>query len=182
MNTPNKLTVLRILLVPVLLAAIYLMPEGIITSLICAALFGLISLTDMLDGKIARKHNLITNFGKFLDPLADKILVVSTLVAFISKGYIPSLIVIIVIIREFTVTSLRLIAAADNIVIAASNFGKLKTVFQIINILILFFYPVVTNIIPFPVCDIISWVMAGITVLSGADYLIKNIGVINFKN
>ncbi len=181
MNTPNKLTVLRIILVPVLLAFIYLMSEGILTSFINAALFSLISLTDMLDGKIARKNNLITNFGKFLDPLADKILVVSVLVAFISKGYISSIAVIVVIIREFTVTSLRLIAASDNIVIAASNFGKLKTVFQIITIIVLFFYPVITTYIPFPVCDIFVWIMAAITVVSGADYLMKNISVIDYR-
>ena len=171
MNTPNKLTVLRILLVPVLLLSIYLFPEGIAASLINAALFGLISLTDMLDGKIARKHNLISNFGKFLDPLADKILVVSVLVAFISKGYISSIVVIIVIIREFTVTSLRLIAASDNVVIAASPFGKLKTVFQIITILVLFLFPLGKQYLPNLtfIFDIFSWVMAVITVLSGAD-------------
>jgi len=181
MNTPNKLTILRILLVPVLLAFVYLMKESLLTSFINAALFGLISFTDMLDGKIARKHNLITNFGKFLDPLADKILVVSVLVAFITKGYISSIVVIIVIIREFTVTSLRLIAASDNVVIAASNFGKLKTVFQVITIIVLFFYPVITEFIPFPVCDIFVWIMAVITVLSGADYLIKNISLIDYR-
>ena len=181
MNTPNKLTVLRIILVPVLLAVIYLMKESLATSFISAALFGLISLTDMLDGKIARKHNLVTNFGKFLDPLADKILVVSVLVAFISKGYISSIPVIIVIIREFTVTSLRLIAASDNVVIAASNFGKLKTVFQIITIIVLFFYPVITELVPFPVCDVLVWAMAVITVLSGVDYLAKNISIIDYR-
>ena len=181
MNTPNKLTVLRIILVPVLLAVIYLMKESLTTSFITAGLFALISLTDMLDGKIARKYNLVTNFGKFLDPLADKILVVSVLVAFISKGYISSVPVIIVIIREFTVTSLRLIAASDNVVIAASNFGKLKTVFQILTIIVLFFYPVVTEVINFPVCEILVWIMAVITVLSGVDYLAKNISIIDYR-
>ena len=189
MNTPNKLTVLRILLVPVLLATMFLIPEnlycGWVASLVNAALFGLISLTDMLDGKLARKHNLITNFGKFLDPLADKILVVSVLVAFISMGYISSLVVIIVIIREFAVTSLRLIAASDNVVIAASPFGKLKTVFQIITILVLFLNPLAKNYLSGfnfnykLIFDIFSWAMAVITVLSGADYIKKNIHLIN---
>ena len=181
MNTPNKLTILRILLVPVLLAVIYLMNESIASSVICAALFGLISLTDMIDGKLARKHNQITDFGKFLDPLADKILVVSVMVAFISKGYISSVAVIIVILREFTVTSLRLIAASSNVVIAASWFVKEKTVFQIATILVLMFFPHIKALTSFPICEILVWAMAGITVLSGADYVIKNFGIIDYR-
>ena len=181
MNTPNKLTIMRIILVPVLLLVIYLMPEGWTASIVSATLFILISLTDMLDGKIARKTNQITDFGKFLDPLADKILVDSVLIAFISKGYISSVAVIIVILREFTVTSLRLIAAGNNIVIAASYFGKIKTVLQMITIILLMFRPEISALTSFPICDIIIWIMAAVTVLSGADYVIKNFNVIDYR-
>ena len=181
MNTPNKLTILRIILVPALLAAIYLIPEGWTASVVSAVLFILISLTDMFDGKIARRTNQITDFGKFLDPLADKILVDSVMIAFISKGYISSIAVIIVILREFTVTSLRLIAAGNNVVIAASYFGKIKTTLQMITIVVLMFYPEITALTSFPVCDILVWIMAFVTVLSGADYVIKNFNVIDFR-
>ena len=112
---------------------------------------------------------------------ADKILVVSVMVAFISKGYISSIAVIIVILREFTVTSLRLIAASSNVVIAASWFGKAKTVFQIATIIVLMFYPQITALTAFPICDILVWAMAAITVLSGADYVIKNFGIIDYR-
>ena len=113
MNTPNKLTVLRIVLVPVLLAVIYLMKESLATSFISAALFGLISLTDMLDGKIARKHNLVTNFGKFLDPLADKILVVSSRLGdkYVGVG------------RK--IVSAEQINSRGRIILAVTRFGKL---------------------------------------------------------
>lgn len=181
MNTPNKLTILRIVLVPVLLAAIYLLPEGWSASFILAGLFVLIALTDMFDGKIARKTNQITDFGKFLDPLADKILVDSIMIAFISKGYISSVAVIIVILREFTVTSLRLIAAGNNIVIAASYFGKIKTTLQMVTVVVLMFYPQITSLTSFPVCDILVWIMALVTVLSGVDYVIKNFNVIDYR-
>ena len=175
MNLPNKLTILRIILVPVLLVLIYNINDSLSMSIASVIMFLLISLTDMLDGQIARKRNLITDFGKFLDPLADKILVISTMIAFIDMGYISSIAVIIIIMREFLVTSLRLVASSSNTVIAASNLGKLKTVIQMIVLTVLFFHPQIT-LLPFGsvVISVLEWAMVLITIVSGADYLIKN--------
>lgn len=184
MNLPNKLTILRIMLVPLLLVMLYNMDktgEKPVLAIISAVLFLLISLTDLLDGMIARKYNLVTDFGKFLDPLADKILVISTMIAFIDMGYISSLAVIIIIIREFLVTSLRLVAASGNLVIAASKLGKLKTVIQIVVLTLLFFNPWIEQVKIIPINAIIVWIMVGITIISGADYLIKNKHVIKSK-
>lgn len=181
MNLPNKLTVLRIILVPFLLVMIYNIGNSFLMSLLSAILFLIISLTDMLDGQIARKHNLITDFGKFLDPLADKILVISTMIAFIDMEYLSSVAVIIIIIREFLVTSLRLVAASDNLVIAASKLGKLKTVIQMIALTVLFFTPQIKALTVFPVTEILVWITVLITVISGADYMLKNKHVIKTK-
>lgn len=181
MNLPNKLTILRIILVPFLLVMLYNIGDSFLMSVGSAILFLLISLTDLLDGKIARKYNLVTDFGKFLDPLADKILVISTMIAFIDMGYISSLAVIIIIIREFLVTSLRLVAASDNLVIAASKLGKLKTVIQMTVLTILFFTPQTVKLLGILPNTILIWIMVIITVVSGADYLIKNKHVIKTK-
>ena len=175
MNLPNKLTILRIVLVPVLLVLIYNINDSLLMSVAACVMFLLISLTDMLDGHIARSRNLITDFGKFLDPLADKILVISTMIAFIDMGYISSLTVIIIIMREFLVTSLRLVAASSNTVIAASNLGKLKTVIQMIVLTVLFFHPQIAAFsFGGAVMVVLEWAMVLITVVSGADYVIKN--------
>ena len=132
MNLPNKLTVARILLVPFFVAALLI--DFPLNNLVALALFGAASLTDMFDGKIARKHGLITDFGKFADPLADKILVISALLCFVQLGLCDCVAVIIVLFREFVVTSIRLIAAAKGKVIAANMWGKVKTVTQIVAI------------------------------------------------
>ena len=134
MNTPNKLTLLRIAATPVFL--FFLLATGIPHSyLIAAALFAAAALTDMIDGRLARKNNQITVFGKFLDPLADKILVASALVGFVALGLISPWFTVIILFREFMVTSLRLVASGSGAVIAASLWGKLKTVSQIVVIL-----------------------------------------------
>ena len=179
MNLPNKLTILRILLVPVLLILIYNINNSLAMSVVAVVTFLLISFTDMLDGKIARSRNLVTDFGKFLDPLADKILVTSVMIAFIDMGYISSLAVIIIIMREFMVTSLRLVASSGNKVIAASNLGKLKTVIQMFVLTVLFFCPQISAL-PFGgvLLLILEWIMVAITVISGVDYLWKNREVI----
>lgn len=179
MNTANKLTMLRIIPVPILLILIYNMKGSLMITFIAAALFSILSLTDTLDGYIARKYNQITDFGKFLDPLADKILVISTLIAFIDLGYISSLAVIIIIIREFLVTSLRLAASGKNVVIAASSWGKVKTVTQMIVVIILFFTPFINLVLPAFVLKTLIWIIVLITVFSGVDYLIKNFRLIN---
>ena len=136
MNLPNKLTLSRIILTPFSVAAMLI--DFPFHYLVALAIFGIASITDMLDGKIARKQNLVTNFGKFSDPLADKILVLSTLVCFVQLGLCSSIIVIIVLFREFAVSSIRLLAATDGKVVAANIWGKVKTVTQIIAIILIF--------------------------------------------
>lgn len=187
MNLPNKLTVLRLIMVPVIVI-VMLLPLGTIASgILAAAIFGLTAFTDMLDGKIARKHNLITDFGKFLDPLADKFMVISTLVVLTYKfdGYLQLFCMIttlIVIMRELAVTSIRLVVSSSaGIVVAANMLGKIKTVTQIIYIVCAFLEPVI-----FEVIDIVAnpgWknyhiltylTMAAMTVFtiwSGINYL-----------
>ncbi|MEG1994555.1 MAG: CDP-diacylglycerol--glycerol-3-phosphate 3-phosphatidyltransferase, partial [Oscillospiraceae bacterium] len=129
MNLPNKLTVLRICLIPLFLFFLYcnFIPHNFLIALV---VFGAASFTDMLDGKIARKHNLVTDFGKFMDPLADKLLVISAMIAFVGLNLASSIVVIIILAREFLVTSLRLVAANSGVVIAADKWGKYKTVSQ----------------------------------------------------
>ena len=134
MNLPNKLTLLRIILVPFFIGALLINFQY--HYLVALLIFIIASITDMLDGKIARKRNLITDFGKFCDPLADKILVTSSLLCFIELGLCGSIPVIIVLFREFAVTSIRLLAATDGKVVAANIWGKVKTVTQIIAIIL----------------------------------------------
>ena len=133
MNTPNKLTVLRVILSPIFLAV--LMIEFPFHYLIAGLIFGFAALTDLLDGRIARSQGLITNFGKFLDPLADKMLTTAALLGFLASGHIDVWAVMLVLAREFMVTSIRLIAAKDGVVVAASLAGKTKTVAQYVSVL-----------------------------------------------
>lgn len=134
MNLPNKLTVMRMLLIPVFL--VFMLVEVIPQRFLWATLiFAVASITDFLDGYLARKNNLVTDFGKFMDPLADKLLVVSALCCFLEEGWISGLFLFIILAREFLVTSVRLIAAGHGIVIAADIYGKIKTVMQIVWIL-----------------------------------------------
>ena len=133
MNLPNKLTLLRVLLVPVFMAVLYLGFPG--ASWVALVIFIVASLTDLLDGKIARKYNLVTDFGKFADPLADKMLTTAAFLAFLGTGHLDVWAVMIVLTREFMVTSVRLLAAKDGTVIAANIWGKLKTVAQFVAIL-----------------------------------------------
>lgn len=132
MNLPNKLTLSRVVMVPFFVAFLLLTPNYPSFKWIALAIFVIASLTDLLDGKIARKYNLITNFGKFMDPLADKLLVCSALIGLSSLNVIPAWITIIIIAREFIISGFRLIAAEKGIVIAASMWGKWKTTFQMI--------------------------------------------------
>ena len=145
MNLPNKLTVLRILLVPFVIAAILIDFPFHFTA--AGLLFGAAAITDAFDGKIARRDNLITDFGKFADPLADKILVISVLVCFVKLGLCGAIPLIIIIFREFTVTSVRLVAASKGNVIAANMWGKVKTVAQIIAIVAVFVFQTAMDII-----------------------------------
>lgn len=132
MNLPNKLTLSRVIMVPFFVVLILLVPKFLYFKWIALAIFIIASLTDLLDGKIARKYNLVTNFGKFTDPLADKLLVCSVLIAMSSLGVIPAWITIVIIAREFIISGFRLIAAEKGVVIAASMWGKWKTTFQMV--------------------------------------------------
>ena len=132
MNLPNKLTLSRVIMVPFFVFFILLVPQFLYFKWIALAIFVIASLTDLLDGKIARKYNLVTNFGKFMDPLADKLLVCSALIAMSSLGVIPAWITIVIIAREFIISGFRLIAAEKGVVIAASMWGKWKTTFQMV--------------------------------------------------
>ena len=131
MNLPNKLTVCRVILIPFFVFFLLFDPASVSFKWIALGIFVIASLTDMLDGKIARKYNLITDFGKFMDPLADKLLVCSAMIGLIELGRIPSWIVIVIIAREFVISGFRLIASDNGRVIAASYWGKFKTTFQI---------------------------------------------------
>lgn len=169
MNLPNKLTMFRVILIPFFV--VFLLVD--ITSYdkwIALAIFVIASLTDLLDGKIARKYNLVTNFGKFMDPLADKLLVCSALICLIELAKIPSWIVIVIIAREFIISGFRLVASDNGVVIAASYWGKFKTTFQMVMICLM-----IADIEALKLLTTITmWVAVVLTVVSLADYLIKN--------
>lgn len=175
MNLPNKLTLLRVVLIPVFVVLL-LLEGGQNDTLRIAALivFCLASFTDFLDGQIARRNNLVTNFGKFMDPLADKLLVCSALICMIELGQLPSWYVITVIAREFIISGFRLVAADNGIVIAASWWGKFKTTFQMLTVILL--------ILNIPALHTVTMIIAGIafvlTLVSLLDYIAKNYKVI----
>lgn len=175
MNLPNKLTVLRVIMIPFFVLA--LMADGGTNPAYryaAAAIFIVASLTDMLDGKIARKYNLVTNFGKFMDPLADKLLVCSALICMIELGELPAWMVIIIISREFIISGFRLIASDNGVVIAASYWGKWKTTFQMIAVVLL-----ILNVEALSMLTTATvWIALVLTVVSLADYIIKNIGIL----
>ena len=183
MNLPNTLSIIRVLLVPAFVAALIFMRNVVTWGCIAPAIiYGITALTDMLDGKIARKYNLVTDFGKFIDPLADKFMVLASMITMLvwmllrgekTLAVVFLVVVLIILLRELGVTSLRLVVAGKSgIVVAASIFGKLKTVSQMVGTVIILVEP----IIPF-FCDnhILSYVMMGImaftTIFSGIDYL-----------
>ncbi|OPJ57147.1 CDP-diacylglycerol--glycerol-3-phosphate 3-phosphatidyltransferase [Alkalithermobacter paradoxus] len=171
MNLANKLTLGRILLVPLFIVVIL---SGIKNSLpISAIIFSIASVTDFLDGYIARKYNMITNFGKFMDPLADKILVAAALISMVELQLVPSWMVIIIICREFAVSILRAIASSSGIVIAASKWGKYKTISQIVSILMV--------LLQIPFYNIVLWIALILTIYSGYDYIYLNRSLITEK-
>ena len=195
MNLANKLTMIRIFLVPVFLVFITVkdIPYG---SIIATVIFIIASLTDQLDGYIARSRNQITNFGKFMDPLADKLLVTAALVSLVELKLVAGWAVVIILAREFAVSGLRTLAASDGIVIAASWWGKIKTVTQMIAILLLLLKVNINssaNAISFVnnnsflsgfftyVPETIMFIAVLITIISGIDYFVKNRHVISMK-
>ena len=166
MNTANKLTIFRVILVPVFLIVLYIGFNG--SNYVALAIFIIASITDAVDGYIARSRKQITDFGKFLDPLADKILVIAAMLWFVETGVLPAWAVLIVIIREFAVTALRLVAASRGDVIAAGLSGKIKTVASMVCLIILFLE------IPVELVYVCIAVIVATTVVSGVDYFVKN--------
>ena len=171
MNLPNKLTTLRVIMIPFFVFfLLWQNGENYTFRMIALALFIIASLTDLLDGKIARKYNLVTNFGKFMDPLADKLLVCSALICLIELNALPAWMVIIIISREFIISGFRLIASDNGVVIAASYWGKFKTTFQMVSVVLL--------ILDIPalafVTTICVWIALVLTIVSLVDYIYKN--------
>jgi CDP-diacylglycerol--glycerol-3-phosphate 3-phosphatidyltransferase len=169
MNIANKLTLLRVIMIPFFMYFLLNSHLTIALILLCIASF-----TDFLDGHLARSMNLITNFGKFMDPLADKLLVTSALLGFVELGSLSSWVVMIIIAREFIVSIFRAIAASEGIVIAASWWGKSKTISQMIMIIIMLLNNYPFELIGLPMDQIFVWIATALTIISGADYIIKN--------
>ena len=178
MNIPNKLTIVRVIMVPFFVAA-FLMDS--VSDWAALALFAIAGLTDTLDGMIARKYNMVTNFGKLMDPLADKLMVMAALVCFTYKGIVHPAVTIVILGREFLVTGLRMLATASGRVIAADIWGKLKTVFQDMGIIIILAWKALEHAAFAPVLKTAStvciWIMTVLTVISAVNYCVKNIDV-----
>ena len=171
MNLPNKLTVLRVVMIPFFVAFLLFDITGAVDKWIALAIFCAASLTDMLDGKIARKYNLVTNFGKFMDPLADKLLVCTAMICLVSMDKLNVIVVLVIIAREFIISGFRLVASDNGIVIAASYWGKFKTVSQMAMVIVLIMdlggvFEMIGNVL--------VWVALILTVVSLVDYIAKN--------
>ncbi|WP_216827923.1 CDP-diacylglycerol--glycerol-3-phosphate 3-phosphatidyltransferase [Alkalihalobacterium elongatum] len=184
MNVPNQITISRIFLIPIFMIFLIvpmdfgnlsiLGTEIPVSHFIAAIIFIIAAATDWLDGYYARKYKLVTNLGKFLDPLADKLLITAALISLVELQMAPAWMVIVILSREFAVTGVRLVAAADGSVIAASPLGKIKTVFQIIAISALMLHNFPFAPIGFPFDMLMLWVATILTIVSGIDYFMKN--------
>lgn len=178
MNLPNRITLFRIVLIPIFLAVLLtgIIPDMTIRRYVAVLIFVVASLTDALDGYIARSRNLVTNFGKFMDPLADKLLVSAALISMIDLGDLPSWVVIIIISREFIITGFRLLAVEQNIVIAAGFWGKIKTITQMVMIILVLLN--INNILIYYIEIILISLAVIFTIISAIDYIVKNIDVL----
>ncbi|WP_087972841.1 CDP-diacylglycerol--glycerol-3-phosphate 3-phosphatidyltransferase [Oceanobacillus rekensis] len=184
MNLPNKLTLSRIFMIPIFIILLSVpfnwgnwnigAAELPIAHFVAGLIFIIAAATDWVDGYYARKYNLVTNLGKFMDPLADKLLVSAALILLIELGLAPAWVVIIIISREFAVTGLRLVAAGEGIVLAAGQMGKLKTATQMIAIAVLLLHNFPFSYIDFPFGTIMLYIALFFTVVSGVDYFVKN--------
>lgn len=172
MNLANKITLFRIFLVPVFMIVLYSNIEY--ATYIAGIVFVIASATDAIDGHLARSKNMITDFGKFMDPLADKVLVLAALISLVEIGKVPAWMVVIVITREFTVTGLRVLAASSGVTIAASPLGKFKTIFQLLAIILLLFNNYPFSKFNIPMDYILLHISVIFTIISGVDYLWKN--------
>ena len=179
MNLPNKLTLLRVFMIPFFVIFMLTDLGGTAGKWIALAIFILASMTDWLDGYLARKNNLVTNFGKFMDPLADKLLVCSAMICLVEMDKLAAWMVIVIISREFIISGFRLIASDNGVVIAASYWGKFKTVFQMLMIILLI--ADIQNSIVQVITVVFVWIALILTVVSLIDYLIKNKGVLSAK-
>lgn len=184
MNTANKITLLRVLLVPFFM--VFLMMPSSACHWIALAIFIIASATDGIDGYIARKYNQITTFGKFVDPLADKMLTTAAFVVFVADGRVAPWALFIIMAREFIVSGVRLLAVGEGKVIAASFWGKLKTVMHMVAIIAAIVLNEATFIpahdtIAQPIIDVLMWITVALTVFSGIDYLIKNRNLMEMK-
>ena len=177
MNLANKLTMLRLFMVPVFIVLFEIFG---ITNVIPAVVFALTAFTDFLDGYVARKYNLVTTFGKFMDPLVDKVLTQAGYIVLAGAGYIPSWTVIVIVFRELLITGLRTVAASNNITIAASVYGKVKTISQFIAIIAF----LLKGVLPLPqiIFDILLYISVILTIVSGFEYLYKNKNVLDLDN
>ena len=171
MNLPNKLTILRMCMVPLVMLA--LMMNTFESRIAATVLFAIASLTDMLDGKIARKYNMITNFGKLMDPLADKVLTAAAMICLVELGDLAAWIAVVIIFREYAITGLRSVAASENVVVAASNLGKIKTVCQMIALILLMLKPQTIALCGINIGSWLMYVAVILTIYSGVDYVIK---------
>lgn len=187
MNLPNQLTVLRILMIPIFILVL-IMPFnwGVVTvgatqlpvtHLVAAILFAVASVTDWLDGYIARKQGLVTNFGKFADPLADKMLVMTAFIMLIELEKVPAWVIAIIVCRELAVTGLRLLLVEGGEVMAAAWPGKVKTASQMVAIILLLLHNVPFNLMGLPMDQIMLYVCLIATIYSGVDYFVKNTAV-----
>lgn len=178
MNLANKITLARVFMIPIFVIVLI---SGLVASpvnrYIALIIFIIASLTDTLDGYIARSRNMVTNLGKFMDPLADKMLVISAMIALVQLGDLKAWIVIIIVAREFIVTGFRLIAASENIVIAASWWGKLKTISQML--MVIFLLANFKGAMFIAISNFLVVLAVVFTVISGVDYIVKNINVLN---
>lgn len=185
MNLPNKITMLRVLLIPIFVVFM-LVPSIPYHAFIATGIFVIASLTDTLDGYLARKYNLVSNFGKFMDPLADKLLVSAALIGFVELSRVPAWIVILIISREFIISGFRLVASDAGVVIAASWWGKSKTIVQMI--MIIFMLPDFAKVFAgfktpiFWIEQVLIYVALLLTIISLCDYLVKNWKVMNDGN
>ena len=178
MNTPNKLTVARMILVPFLVLFMLTDLGGEANRYIALAIFVVASVTDWFDGKLARKYNLVTNFGKFMDPLADKLLVCSAMICFVGLGTLAPWIVIIIVAREFIISGFRLIAAENGIVIAANYWGKFKTASQMIMIILLILH---FGGIFVTLEQLFIWLSLALTIISLITYIWQNRSVLSMQ-
>ncbi len=180
MNTPNKLTIARVIMIPFFVAFLMYDIAGSAGKWVALAIFIIASLTDTLDGYLARKYHLVTNFGKFMDPLADKLLVCSALICFTATGQLAAWITIIIIAREFIISGFRLIAADNGVVIAASYWGKFKTVSQMILIILMIMD--IQNSAFQMLIQVVLVIAVVLTVVSLIDYIIKNKSVLSMQD